>query len=102
MKRKTVFVFGGLFIFLWAICAGTIAVQNLGTSPVCETAWTLRVVKVVDHIVKKGESLTRIAKKYGVSLKEILKENKIDDPEEIKTGEKIRIPLKNIKGEVLI
>ena len=59
-------------------------------------------MKVVDHIVKKGESLTKIAKEYGVTLQDILKANGIDDPGNVQAGEKIRIPLKKVKGEVLI
>lgn len=103
MKREIqVMCISLLFVFLWGCCFGSVYNQSVRFSPVCRTAWTLRVVKVVDHIVKKGESLTKIAKKYGVELQDILKANGIDDPENIQAGEKIRVPLKKVKGEVLI
>ena len=101
-KRETVVFFTGIFLFVWFLCAWMVYEGNTRLSPVCRTAWTLRVVKVVDHIVKQGESLTKIAKKYGVSLQEILKANSIKDPDSVKAGEKIKVPLKKIKGEVLI
>ena len=102
MNRKTVIIITGVFFILWSMCAWTVFSQNSRIDPAYRTAWTLRVVKVVDHIVKKGESLTKIAKKYGVSIGEILKVNKISAPEKVKEGEKIKIPLRNIKGEILI
>ena len=44
--------------------------------------------------VKKGESLTKIAEKAGVSVKDIERANGIDDGNKIKAGEKIKIPTK--------
>ena len=103
MKRKKVVIFfAGLFLLLWAGAFWSIHIRNSKYSPVSRTAWTLRVVKVVDHIVKKGESLTKIAEKYGVPLQDILKVNAIEDSDTVKAGEKIKIPLSKVKGEVLI
>jgi len=44
--------------------------------------------------VQKGESLTKIAEKTGVSVKDIERANGIDDGNKIKAGEKIKIPTK--------
>ncbi|MEQ8169188.1 MAG: LysM peptidoglycan-binding domain-containing protein [Candidatus Eremiobacterota bacterium] len=44
------------------------------------------------HEVKPSETLTSIAKQYGVSLKEILSANSIDEPDKIHTGQIIVIP----------
>lgn len=46
------------------------------------------------HILKKGETIWRISKKYNVSIQEITKTNKIDDITKIKIGAKIKIPYK--------
>lgn len=44
------------------------------------------------HIVKKGETLNSIARKYGVALSDVLEANKISSPDRIKTGQRIKIP----------
>jgi LysM repeat protein len=43
------------------------------------------------YVVKKGDNLTEIAKKYGVSLSSLQELNKKIDPDKIKAGKKIRI-----------
>ncbi|MBN1521623.1 MAG: LysM peptidoglycan-binding domain-containing protein [Candidatus Aureabacteria bacterium] len=100
--RKTVVCISGVFLLMWFLCAVWIIQSQAAFSPVYRTSWTLRVVKVVDHIVKKGESLTKIANTYGVTLQDILRANSITNPDSVKPGEKIKIPLKKVKGEVLI
>ncbi len=44
--------------------------------------------------VKKGESLTKIAEKAGVTVKDIERANGIENGNKIKAGEKIKIPTK--------
>jgi len=44
--------------------------------------------------VKKGESLTQIAEKNGVSVKDLERANGIENGNKIKAGEKIKIPTK--------
>ncbi len=46
----------------------------------------------VYHRIKKGQTLWRISKIYGVSLDEIVRVNRISDAYRIKTGERIFIP----------
>ena len=44
------------------------------------------------HIVQKGESLWVIAKKYGVSVQDIVKANNIEDASLIKINQELIIP----------
>ena len=44
--------------------------------------------------VQKGESLTKIAEKTGVSVNDLKRANNLDDGNKIKAGEKIKIPTK--------
>ncbi len=44
------------------------------------------------HIVQPGETLYSIAVRYGVTVDEILKVNKIDNPDAISVGEELVIP----------
>ncbi len=44
--------------------------------------------------VQKGESLTKIAEKTGVSVNDLKRANNIDDGNKIKAGEKIKVPTK--------
>ena len=43
-------------------------------------------------MVKRGETLWRICKTYGVDLQEVAELNNIEDPSKIKSGQKIFIP----------
>ncbi len=46
------------------------------------------------HKVKKGETLYRISKRYGVSVKTIMKVNRIKDPTRVRAGMVLLIPTK--------
>jgi membrane-bound lytic murein transglycosylase D len=46
--------------------------------------------KVIEHVVRKGDSLADLAKRYGVSAEEIQKQNKLASPT-LKAGQKLRI-----------
>ncbi len=48
------------------------------------------------HTVRSGESLALIAKKYGVSVQEIIKLNNLKKPYIIRPGEKLKIPSKKV------
>jgi LysM repeat protein len=43
------------------------------------------------HVISKGETLRLISQNHGVRLKKLIKLNEIDDPEEVKPGQKIRL-----------
>lgn len=58
------------------------------------------------YIVKKGDTLSKIASKYGTTYQELAKYNKISNPNLINIGDKIKIPKKEItyvvkKGDTL-
>ncbi len=44
------------------------------------------------HVVQRGETLARIAARYGVTVKQIADLNNITNPNLIYTGQKLRIP----------
>ena len=44
------------------------------------------------YCVKKGETLSSIARKYNVSLKELMTYNKIKNPNSLTVGQKLKIP----------
>ncbi|MBP7077215.1 MAG: LysM peptidoglycan-binding domain-containing protein, partial [Bacteroidales bacterium] len=48
----------------------------------------------VNHIIVKGETLSAISKKYGVTIAEILKYNPGVSADKIKEGDKLQIPRK--------
>ncbi|MCM1262360.1 MAG: LysM peptidoglycan-binding domain-containing protein [Butyrivibrio sp.] len=63
-----------------------------------QTAITGSVVPVaaenVEYTVVKGDTLSKIAKKYNIALAELVKQNQITNPNKIKPGQKIVIPAK--------
>lgn len=46
---------------------------------------------VIIYVVSKGDTLWKIAKKYNTTVDEIIRINNIEDPEEMKMGEKLLI-----------
>ena len=44
------------------------------------------------HVVKRGETLYRIGKAYGVSYEELADANDIDDPSRIEVGQRLVVP----------
>lgn len=54
------------------------------------------------YMISKGDSLWMIAKKFGISLEELIKANpQIKDPNKIHEGETVRIPLEEIDGKTV-
>ncbi len=56
-------------------------------------AFSLKVLALT-YTVKKGDSLDKIARKYGVSVKSIIKANHLKKPYIIRPGQKLKIPTK--------
>ena len=48
--------------------------------------------KGISYVIKKNDSLWKIAKEYGVSVKEIMERNRIYSPNRLRVGQKIFIP----------
>ena len=44
------------------------------------------------HVVAKGETLTQIAKQYGVTVDDIEQLNKITDAKKLQIGQALKIP----------
>lgn len=67
-----------------------------------------RHVEIVTHVVQRGESLSRIAKKFGISMETICGSNNLQSYELINVGMRLNIPNKDgiiyklKKGEGLI
>lgn len=50
-------------------------------------------VSFVEHLVKRGETLSGIAARYGASVSDIQRLNGISRPDRISVGKKLRVPL---------
>lgn len=48
-----------------------------------------------EHVVKSGETVWAISKKYGVSVADVLKANNLKDASKVRIGAKLRIPAGN-------
>ena len=51
-------------------------------------------VLALTYIVKPGDNPEKIAKKFGISVKKLLKVNKIKNPKRLRVGQKLYIPVK--------
>lgn len=75
---------------------GTKVVSSEATSVVVEEAVAASPTLAptyVEHVVQKGENLTRIAQGYGVSVQAIVAANDIRNPSLIYIGQRLRIPV---------
>ena len=52
------------------------------------------VPEYVEHVIAEGETLTRIAARYEVAIRDILEHNGSFDPDCIRAGEVLRIPVR--------
>jgi membrane-bound lytic murein transglycosylase D len=73
--------------------------NGLGRSSRIYPGQVLRVVSdggrdYVVHRVRRGDTLTRIARRYRTSISKILATNNIDDPDQLKVGDKLKIYIK--------
>ncbi len=62
------------------------------TSPVITPASPESKVKELQHTVKKGETLAKIAKKFNISKQDLAKYNNLPPDKSLQTGSKIKIP----------
>lgn len=46
----------------------------------------------VTHVVKRGETLYRIARTYGIALPDLMETNGIDDPAQLAVGQELFVP----------
>ena len=51
------------------------------------------------HVVKRGETLWRISKRYGVSLHDLIAVNHLDDPSHVIAGTRLIIPMHMIRKD---
>lgn len=71
---------GGLIVLLGALLATAVAQPT------------------TSYKVKEGDSLYKIAHRFGLRLPDLLKVNRLRNPHRLKPGDVIRIPLKSKKG----
>lgn len=66
--------------------------SNIGNVPVRKT----QEIVIVEHKVRRGESLYRLAKKYRVTVGQIVKLNEMSSARHLQIGEILRIPKKEV------
>ncbi|MDQ7007658.1 MAG: LysM peptidoglycan-binding domain-containing M23 family metallopeptidase [Acidobacteriota bacterium] len=80
-------------LIAWTLAAGLVA-TGCGThrmaarAPVVEAPTPRGVI----HVVRRGQTLWRIARTYGVPLEDIARANHLDDPRRLAAGQKLLIP----------
>jgi len=92
MKNDTVRVGQDLTLPPASPSAAPAAAAVAPVNPVTHAGPTVAPAGSVEHIVKPGEGLSQIAKKYGVPMREIAALNNIANPTSLRAGQKILIP----------
>lgn len=77
---------------------------NLGARPIVSADFDLRTAAAVQatHIVQPGETLYRIAQKYGLTWQQIAEVNNIPNVDRINSGTELIIPSVEVEGTPLI
>ncbi len=77
-----------------AEAAGTsAALREIHTpEPVARPTTGMRI-----HYVEPGQSLSSIARIYGVTVDQLAKENNISDPGQIRAGQELRVPVESVE-----
>ena len=52
------------------------------------------------HVVRRGETLSQIAERYGVSIRELMQANMLRNPNHIYAGQKLCIPGEMMPGQL--
>ena len=52
-----------------------------------------------NHVIKSGETLSTIAKRYGITVESIVRANHIADPKKVRVNQKLVIPSSKIANE---
>jgi LysM repeat protein len=55
----------------------------------------------VHHTVGSGETIWKIADRYGASVASVIRENKIEDPSKIWVGTRLRIPVRATADQIV-
>jgi LysM repeat protein len=76
-----------------ATAANPVAANPAATTTGVENPSPVDNANTKTHIVAKGETLTQIAKQYGVTVEEIEQLNKIEDAKKLQAGQTIKIPV---------
>jgi len=71
------------------------ASSSTTTVPVATTSTvppTTTTTIPTEYVVQKGDSLSKIAKKFGVNIADLVTLNKITNPDKIQEGQTLKIP----------
>jgi hypothetical protein len=49
-------------------------------------------VKLVEYVVRPGDTLSEIAEHYGIGLSVLMKQNSITNPNSVRSGQRLKIP----------
>jgi murein DD-endopeptidase MepM/ murein hydrolase activator NlpD len=93
--RRGVLAVAILVVALVAGCAGEgtrRSVQSTPSTTVADQGATSTSAAGVEHVVRRGQTLWRISKVYGVEIDELASANGISDTSSLKTGQVLFIP----------
>ena len=70
------------------------AATDIPTPPPAPEATAVAEPGYIEYTVQKGDILYTLAQRFGVTIEDILAVNSIPNPESLRVGEVIRIPIK--------
>jgi len=93
MRTRSMVFVGLLFALIFMALA---APKTYAAPPKDKPASAITSYRI--YVVKRGDTLSRIARKFGVSVRTLMKVNHIRNPNLIYAGQRLRIPVSASKG----
>ncbi len=87
MKLRKILLFGVLLALVLAVALPAV------TNAAPDASNSVHAAKYKVYVVKEGDTLGRIARKFGVSIGAIIKVNNLNSGSRIYVGQKLRIPV---------
>jgi spore germination protein len=92
LSRRGRTIFPWRWVFTLALSIGLFFILPTGTSVYAQSG-------SIAYVVQRGDTLSSIAARHGVSYPQLAAYNNITDPNRLQVGQVIRIPLSTTPGE---
>lgn len=101
MRGSAVARFGACALTCFALLQGCTATAPPDRAAEASSGQRRAAVGPAYHTVRPGETLSRIARRYGLTVAQLIDANALPDPDRIEIGERLRLPAAALRAASL-